>query len=80
MLNVLADIAKLQAKANQGLDGLRKAVEGIGVPSAAASAASRPDVLVCPLCKGQMDRPAGIQEGQHVRCPYCDRKFEYHAV
>ena len=81
MLNVLGDIAKLQVKTNQGIDGLRKAVEGIKIPTVvAASAAPRPDVLVCPVCKGQMDRPEGVQEGQHVRCPYCNHKFEFHAA
>lgn len=80
MLNVLGDIAKLQVKTNQELAGLRKAVEGIKIPTVvASSAASRPDVLVCPVCKGQMDRPEGVQEGQHVRCPYCNHKFEFHA-
>lgn len=81
MLNVLGDIAKLQVKTNQGIDGLRKAVEGIKIPTVVATnPASRSDVLICPICKGQMDKPEGVQEGQHIRCPYCNQKFEFHAV
>ena len=35
--------------------------------------------IVCPLCGEEAEVEADLQEGQHVICPSCDQKFEYHA-
>ena len=31
----------------------------------------------CPLCGGRLETIVILCEGQHVRCPYCNRKFAY---
>lgn len=34
-------------------------------------------MIVCPCCGEQLEAPVNIQIGQHVICPYCEKKFSY---
>ena len=32
----------------------------------------------CPICYHKVEADAELQDGQHVVCPYCKSKFEFH--
>lgn len=35
--------------------------------------------IICPKCGNAIESPDNLVDGQHVQCPYCGEKFEYHA-